>query len=129
MNEHAEALEVDLLAMGVDILDLGTERLSWRRLRALIARLPRDSWTVQAIAGDRARWGDQEHLLATIVDALQQGNWMFAAANSKHSPDPPSPIRRPGDPDPTVRLGGTRTLTPAEFRRLQAGMKPKARVN
>lgn len=114
--------------MGVDLLDLGTERLTWRRLAVLLAHLPRDSWTVREVSGEAARWGDQEHLLATIADLLTQANWMFAAANSKHAPDLPKPLRRPGDPDPTVRIGGKRTATPREFQRLRAGMRLKERV-
>lgn len=110
--------------MGVDILDLGTERLSWRRLQVLLAHLPRESWTVREVNGEQARWGDQEHLLATIIDVLVQANWMFVSANSKQPPDMPKPLRRPGDP--VNRIGGKRSYTMREVDAIRARMTPMA---
>jgi hypothetical protein len=48
------------------------------------------------VAGDQAEWGYVEHLLATVVDVLQIGNWMFASANSKNRVERPKPLTRPG---------------------------------
>jgi hypothetical protein len=50
-------------------------------------------------AGDTARWGDTEHLLAIVADRLEVANFLFQSANSKGNkkPDKPKPLPRPGD--------------------------------
>lgn len=120
-------MEADLLRFypGVDLLDLGTPRFDWGRLGVLIQYLPRESATKQEAIGDEARWGDEEHLLATIIDAIAQLSWMFAAANSKRAPERPRPLRRPGMPDGS-RIGGKRSYTRAQVDRILATMTPKA---
>src|SRR5690606_16392944 len=76
LDEHGEAVEADLLRYyGVDILDLGHRRLTWGRLRRLLERLPRESNLVRETVGERAAWGDSEHLLAMAVDMLHVANW------------------------------------------------------
>lgn len=75
---------------------MGTARLSWRRLWSLLAHLPRESRYAQATAGASASWGYTEHLLATLVDVAQIGNWMYASAHSKSSVEKPPLLPRPG---------------------------------
>jgi hypothetical protein len=117
LAEHGEAIEADLLRWyHVDILDLGTERLSWRRLNSLIRHLPRDSAFVRAMLDERARWGEAEHLLAAVVDAIQAGNWLLASAHSKHRVQRPKRILRPGERD-LDHIGRGRGFTVAELRR------------
>lgn len=83
---------------GLDLQrDLGTDRLSWRRLGVLLEHLPPTSSTVRAVGGERTEWGYTEHLLATVVDLLAQANYLFVAANSKTKPTPPEPLKRPGE--------------------------------
>lgn len=62
-----------------------------------------------AIHGEKYRWGDTEHLLASIFDAVNAHRWLFQAANSKKSRRParPKPMLRPGQMDPTRRRMGT----------------------
>lgn len=78
--------------------DLGTPRLSFRRFRVLLERTPIDSDYARDKLGDKARWSTAEHLLATIADLVQVGNWQFASVHSKkgHPPSRPEPIPRPG---------------------------------
>jgi hypothetical protein len=45
---------------------------------------------------EEAVWGLPEQLLATVVDAVQVGNWQYAVANSKRKPPAPTPLPRPG---------------------------------
>lgn len=56
---------------------------------------------MQTVAGDRARWGDTEHLLASLIDNVRVGNFYTAIAASNRrltdAPKPPDPIPRPGD--------------------------------
>lgn len=76
------------------MLDVGTVRLSWRRLLNLVMRLPRDSHLVRAIAGAKADWGATEHLLASVFDALNVANWQRGSTKGQAKP---APLRRPGD--------------------------------
>ncbi len=100
MDEHAEALEADLLRYyGIDLLDWHRDRLSARRLAVLVAHLPRDSALNRELHGDAAEWSVTDHLLAAAVDHLAAANWMFASVNSDEGdqPDPPVPVPRPND--------------------------------
>jgi len=55
VDEHAEALEADLLHhYGVDLLDWHRGRLSTRRLSVLIRYLPRDSEVNRELHGEAA---------------------------------------------------------------------------
>lgn len=121
LAEHGEAVEADLLRFyRLDLAEVGTMRLSWRRLGVLIRQLPREAATVQAVSGAAARWGDVEHLLAGIFDAVQLHNWQYAAAHAPKGKRPPRPrpLARPGtDSAPSRRTG----LTPRQIRaRLEA---------
>ena len=93
-------MEADLLRYyGVDLLDYHRGRLSTRRLRVLIQHLPRDAALVRKLHGEDVEWGLTEHLLATVVDHLADGNWLFASAHTSENADPPQrpePLPRPG---------------------------------
>lgn len=70
---------------------------------------------MQAVAGDAARWGSQEHLLAALIDSVNVSNYLFARVHFKGNPNRPKPIRRPGE-EIVGRLGGKRTYTREEMR-------------
>lgn len=112
---------------GVDLIDLGTDRLTWGRLQSLISQLPRESRTMRAVVGDSARWGEQEHLLATLIDVTAHLTYLFRAANFKGRPEMPDPLPRPGAAAPSRgrRIGGTKTYTSLEVDEILAGMTPK----
>lgn len=106
---------LDLLA------DLGTRRLTWRRLGVLLRYLPRGSAYMQAIFGDRARWGPTDYLLASLIDIVQVGNYLaeITASNKQlkgNTPRAPKAIPRPGDAAVALRSAGGRT--PNEVDRL-----------
>lgn len=95
----------------------------------LLRHLPRDSAYVQAVNGERARWGDTEHLLAGIIDVLQAGNYLTTRAHFKGNQQPPKPMRRPGDrPAVDGKRVGNRSRTNAEMAeilaRWRAGTNP-----
>jgi hypothetical protein len=100
VTQHAEAIEADLLRhYGVDLLDYHRGRLSARRLRVLVQRLPRDAALVRAVHGEDAEWGLTEQLLAAAVDQLATGNWLFATTHTPEQASPPErprPLPRPG---------------------------------
>ncbi|AHH97225.1 hypothetical protein [Kutzneria albida] len=81
----------------------------------LIRHLPKESALVRELYGDQAEWGLGEHLLATAVDQLAIGNWLFVSANSAEDadrPPRPDPLPRPGiDPVPDRE----RSATPEEI--------------
>ncbi|MFY7566420.1 hypothetical protein ACOT81_18270 [Streptomyces sp. WI04-05B] len=101
VDEHAEALEADLLRFyGTDLLDWHRGRLSSRRLAVLVKHLPRDCALNRELHGEAAEWSIVEHLLAATVDHLAAANWMFASVNSAEDADPPElpvPVPRPED--------------------------------
>ena len=93
LDEHQDAIDYDLLALGLDLNDLGTDRLDWRRVRAVITYLPSTSALARSIHGDKALWSTTEHLLASAVDALNVANWQRTGKKGGR----PKPIVRPGD--------------------------------
>jgi hypothetical protein len=109
VDEHAEALEADLLRhYGVDLLDWHRGRLSSRRLAVLVKHLPRDSATLDGLHGEAAQWSVTDYLLASAVDQLAEANWMFATVNRDEDSDPleyPKPVPRPGVRDPSPADG------------------------
>lgn len=92
----------------MDLLDLGTERLSWRRFRNLVDRLPVGSQLYRDLHGDG--WTATEHLLAAAVDALNAANWQRGNAGNKSPSPKPKPVPRPGD----AAEASTHKLSPAE---------------
>lgn len=103
LDEHGEAIDYDLLVLGLDLHDLGTQRLDWRRLRAVLAYLPPTSALAKSMHGDKVEWGATEHLLASAVDALNAANWQRGGGKGKR----PKPVTRPGVEDTASRRLGT----------------------
>lgn len=113
IDEHAEALEYDLLTLGLDSYRIGTPELDWWRLMAVVRNLPQGSAIHRAINGTDSMWGLTEHLLATIADALHMGNWQRGGGRGRR----PRPIPRPGnDCKKVTKFGGTTTMTFAQAR-------------
>lgn len=96
LDEHGEAVEYDLITLGLRLDDLGTERLTWRDLWVIVHHLPRTSALSRAIGGSDAEWGLTDHLLAVAVDAIEVGNWQRASSGRKSPLPKPKPVPRPG---------------------------------
>jgi hypothetical protein len=92
VNEHLEAIDYDLLTLGLDVRDVGTPKLGWRRLRSVLTYLPSTSALARAVHGETAEWTVTEHLLAAAVDALHAANWQRGGGKQQK----PKPIDRPG---------------------------------
>ena len=101
LEEFGEAVEYDLIALGLRRDWLGTERLSWRDLLVIVKGSPRTSALARAQHGEAALWGIAEYLLANAVDALHDANWQRAG---KKSAKKPKRIPRPGRKD-TQKIG------------------------
>lgn len=102
LDEYGEAVEYDLITLGLRLDDLGTERLNWRDLWVIVNNLPRTSALVRAVAGEDAEWGLLEHLAARVADSLEVGNWQ--RQGKAHAPKP-KPIPRPGAKSETKTFG------------------------
>ena len=80
---------------------------------AVVKHVPQSSALHRAVSGTDAMWGMTEHLLATIADALNMGNWQRGGGKGKR----PGPIPRPGnDRKKTTKFGGGTTMTTAQAR-------------
>lgn len=91
--------------------------MRWCRFGALLRGLPRESLTVRAVAGESARWGEVEHLLAVVIDLLQGQMWQTSSVYSKRKPKRPRPYPRPGVVDPNRRRFGAGGMDLAEARK------------
>ncbi|MFK0294499.1 hypothetical protein ACIQU6_29080 [Streptomyces sp. NPDC090442] len=104
MAEHGNDIESDLLRFwNLDLIaDLGTPRLTWRRLGVLIERAPDESALARTLAGEGALWTPERHLLAGVIDSLGVvayllGGTIVTLGGAKDNPVPhPKPIERPG---------------------------------
>lgn len=105
---------------GVGLADVGGE-VTWPELASLIEWLPPDAATRRSVHGERARWGDAEHLLASIVDLLAGANWQ--RADPKKSGPPPKPLPRPGETPKGTRHPKP-TMSQADLRRWLDARKP-----
>jgi len=106
--EHGEALEYDLMRMTRYTLDDLGGALPERALLAFVRHLPLESATV-AETDARGGWSITQHLLATLIEAVEALDWHFMCSRVKsgHSkPEKPRPIPRPGvDSDAGRRIG------------------------
>lgn len=102
--EHKEAIEFDLIAHGLRLDWLGTERLSWRDLLVIIRQAPPGSALDRAQRPDDAGWGLSEQLLAMVVDNT---NWLVWAKtdDAAKNRNRPKPIPRPGVKPDGVTIG------------------------
>lgn len=103
LNEHAEAVEYDLLVLGYDLQrDLGG-RLTWRRLRVILTHLPQSSAFKRQVNPDSV-WDLTPELLASLIDTVNVSNYYLGhLAGGK--PKKPKPIQRPSTAVP-AKAGG-----------------------
>ena len=99
LSRYGEALSYDMITLGRSIHDIGTARLPWVDLLAIIRNLPPSSALGRALtseseeeAGDSA-WDLHAHLLATIADSVATLIWLVNGGKRR---DRPKPIPRPG---------------------------------
>lgn len=64
------------------------------------------------MSGPESAWGDTEHLLATLIDAVNALTWVTVCANTAKGKRPkrPKPMRRPTD-GPPPSLPDPETIT------------------
>lgn len=86
--DYPEALHFELLKLGLRLDDLGSRRLSWFDLKAVVASLPPGSALHRARDGDEAVWDLHAQLLAGALDALNAANWQRAGDQNAARPQP-----------------------------------------
>ncbi|MFI7001355.1 DUF5361 domain-containing protein [Nocardia sp. NPDC050175] len=95
LEEHTEAIEYDLIALGLRLRRLATDDLSWSDLKAIVKYAPLDSALARATKGADHQWQLSEHLLADVADSLRWLVWSKTTA-AQDGRDRPVPIPRPG---------------------------------
>lgn len=91
--QHAEAIEFDLITLGLRLRWLGApgRSFTWRDLRAIVTMLPPGS-ALHRVSDDEG-WSRADHLLALIADQLATANWQ---RQGKKAAARPKPLKRPG---------------------------------
>lgn len=90
------------MTLSLDIRDLGTPALTYRRLRLILEQSPRTSAFARSVAGDVAEWSTTDHLTAAVFDALNIANWQRGGGKGRR----PKPLPRPGVEDKTSKTIG-----------------------
>ncbi|WNM65689.1 tail assembly chaperone [Arthrobacter phage Vulpecula] len=114
LDEHAEAIEYDLLVMGRSLEDLGTPALSWRQLMVVVKQAGPGSALARALDPEMDAWTSgaiTPWLLATVVDLLAGANWQRVG---KKSAPKPKPLPRPGSKSEGTRYG-SKPIPVADF--------------
>lgn len=94
----------------------------------LLAHLPPDSATAQAVAGDayEAPWSRVEQLLAALYDSTRLLIWQNENQGRKTPTRRPRPLPRPGVADDTVQWGKPAPLS--EVKAILSASRPGADV-
>lgn len=106
IREHREAVEYDLIALGLRLEWITSVALSWRDLLVVVRQAPPGSAIARAIEPEQSEWGISEQLLALVADYLAWIQWSKTTDGEKGR-NRPKPIPRPGvEPDTkTQRIG------------------------
>ena len=93
-REHSEALEFDLIKLGLRLRDAGSLEFNWRDLWVVCRRLGRDSELYKSMnPDDDTSWSVTDYLLAMVADNTSFRLYQAAGGKGKK----PKPVPRPGD--------------------------------
>ncbi|MEV0543113.1 MULTISPECIES: DUF5361 domain-containing protein [Nocardia] len=104
LEEHSEAIEYDLIVLGLRLRMLGTDELGWSDLRAIVKHLPLESALLRTMYPEGSRWQTAEHLLADVADSLRWLAWA-RTDDGRRGRNMPEPIARPGRQSNRERVG------------------------
>ncbi|MFD4443425.1 DUF5361 domain-containing protein [Nocardia sp. NPDC058519] len=104
LEEQCEALEFDLISLGLRLRSLGSEGFSWRDLKVVVKHLPADSALIRSMHPDTHRWQLDQHLMADMADSLRWLVWA-RSEDARHGRNRPTPIQRPGVKSDRERIG------------------------
>lgn len=98
--DQGEALEFDLISLGLRLRDCPSPEFNWRDLWVICRRLGRSSELYKAMnPDDDTSWSVTDYLLALVADNTAFRLWQSAGGKGRK----PKPIPRPGD---TKKYGG-----------------------
>jgi hypothetical protein len=101
VEDHAGAINYDLMRIGLRLRYLGTEALSWGDLHDYVRYGNADTALALARHGTAVLWKITDHLLAVVADALHNANWQRGGGKGTR----PKPIQRPGAGEDGQKLG------------------------
>lgn len=94
IREHGEAIEFDLIRMGLRLRDVGSSGFNWRDLYIVVKHLDRETETYRELhPDDDTSWTVSDYLLAVIADTTHMRLWQAGGGKGKK----PKPIPRPGE--------------------------------
>ncbi|WP_228794721.1 DUF5361 domain-containing protein, partial [Nocardia cyriacigeorgica] len=97
IEEHGEAIEYDLISLGLRLRDLGSDSLSWRDLKVIVQQSPRESAIARSVNPEVSMWGIDQQLMAELVDVAHWLKWSKTKGATQKPPQGmPDPIPRPG---------------------------------
>jgi hypothetical protein len=101
VEDHAGAINYDLMKLGLRLRQLGTGALSWGDLRDYVRYGNTETALALETHGSTVLWGVTDHLLAVVADALHNANWQRGGGKGSK----PQPIPRPGVEGDAVKMG------------------------
>lgn len=110
IDAHRQALEFDLIRLGLRLRRLATEELTWADLDAIVYGLQLDPGT--AVAKDLngrelLQWDAHAQLMAGVFDQLGITNYLLRRTlGGDDKAEPPEQLPRPGVKPKTVQWGG-----------------------
>jgi len=101
--EHEEAIEYDLISLGLRLRQIGQEDFTLRDLLTIIKQSPRESAIVRATQPDSHMWSHTDFILALLYDKQAEHNWMISKDGARGHKRP-KPLPRPGLVDPNTEI-------------------------
>lgn len=115
VDKYRQALEYDLIKLGLRLRNLGTAALTWEDLGAVVFGLQLDPTTALAktIHGpELLQWDAHAQLMAGVFDQIGITNYLIRRTmGGDEKAEPPEQLPRPGVKPKTVQWGGqSRTI-------------------
>lgn len=99
LKEHGEAVEYDLICLGLRLDWLGTEALTWRDLYVIVKHSPTTSAVATALRGHN--WSVGDYIALASLDVLRALSWQTGGGKGPK----PKPLPRPDRSKDTVGAG------------------------
>lgn len=115
-DEHSEALEYDLIALGLRWRDVPSRDLDWGDVRAIVLSSPRTSALRRARDPERSAWDANTYVLANVVEELSVVAYLLSRIRGAH-PKRPKPYPRPGETPDGVQRFTSKPVPLAELRK------------
>lgn len=116
---NRQAVEFDLIKLGLRLRDVGSKRFTWEDLRAALVGIRSDpaSSLARAVEGPDLQWTLTAQLIAAVYDQTQYSNYLLRRLAGDDKADLPEPLPRPGVKPTTVQWAG-KAVTIEEMDRL-----------